>query len=35
MRVESTLIGSIYVFWVEENRLWQMQLDERVCEKSV
>ena len=28
MRIESTLIGSIYVFWAEENRIWQMQMDE-------
>jgi hypothetical protein len=28
MRVESILFGSIYVFWAEENRIWQMQMDE-------
>lgn len=28
MRAESTLTGSIYVFWREENRIWQLEIDE-------
>jgi hypothetical protein len=28
MRTESTLMGSIYAFWAEENRIWQIELDE-------
>jgi hypothetical protein len=28
MRAESTLMGSIYVFWAEQNRIWQMQMNE-------
>jgi hypothetical protein len=25
---ESTLMGSIYVFWAEQNRLWQVEIEE-------
>jgi len=28
MRAESTLMGSIYAFWAEENRFWQIEIDE-------
>jgi hypothetical protein len=28
MQEESTLMGSIYVFWVEENRIWQVEIEE-------
>jgi hypothetical protein len=28
MRAESTLMGSIYVFWGDQNRIWQIQVDE-------
>lgn len=28
MRAESTLTGSIYVFWGDENRIWQIEVDE-------
>jgi hypothetical protein len=28
MQEESTLIGSIYVFWAEQNRLWRIEIEE-------
>jgi hypothetical protein len=28
MRLESTLIGSLYVWWDDQNRIWQIELDE-------
>jgi hypothetical protein len=28
MQEESTLMGSIYAFWAEENRLWQVEIEE-------
>jgi hypothetical protein len=28
MQEESTLMGSIYVFWAEENRLWRIEIEE-------
>jgi hypothetical protein len=28
MQEESTLMGSIYAFWVEENRIWQIEIEE-------
>jgi hypothetical protein len=28
MRAESTLMGSIYVFWGDQNRIWQIEVDE-------
>jgi hypothetical protein len=28
MQEESTLMGSIYVFWAEENRLWRVEMEE-------
>jgi hypothetical protein len=28
MPEESTLMGSIYAFWAEQNRLWQIEVDE-------
>jgi hypothetical protein len=28
MRAESTLTGSIYVFWGDQNRIWQIEVDE-------
>jgi hypothetical protein len=28
MQEESTLMGSIYVFWGDENRVWQIEVDE-------
>jgi hypothetical protein len=28
MQEESTLMGTIYVFWVEENRIWQVEIEE-------
>jgi len=28
MRAESTLMGSIYVFWGDEHRIWQIEVDE-------
>jgi hypothetical protein len=28
MREESTRMGAIYVFWAEENRLWQVEMEE-------
>jgi hypothetical protein len=28
MRAESTLMGSIYVFWGDQNRIWQIDVDE-------
>jgi hypothetical protein len=28
MRAESTLMGSLYVFWGDENRVWQIEVDE-------
>jgi hypothetical protein len=33
MRAESTLMGSIDVFWGDQNRIWQIEVDERFsCE---
>jgi len=28
MQEESTLMGSIYVFWVEQNRIWRFEMEE-------
>jgi hypothetical protein len=28
MRTESTLVGSIYVFWADQNRIWKIGIDE-------
>jgi hypothetical protein len=28
MQEESTLMGSIYVFWAEQNRIWQVEIEE-------
>ena len=28
MQEESTLMGSIYAFWAEENRLWRVDIEE-------
>jgi hypothetical protein len=28
MQEESTLMGSIYAFWAEENRVWQIEIEE-------
>jgi hypothetical protein len=28
MQDKSTLMGSIYVFWVEESRIWRMEIEE-------
>ena len=28
MQEESTLMGSIYVFWAEQNRIWQLEIEE-------
>jgi hypothetical protein len=28
MREESTTMGTIYVFWVEENWIWRMEIEE-------
>jgi hypothetical protein len=28
MRAESTLMGSISVFWADQNRIWQIEVDE-------
>jgi hypothetical protein len=28
MQEESTLMGTIYVFWVEESRIWRMEIEE-------
>ena len=28
MQEESTLMGSIYVFWAEENRFWRFEIEE-------
>ena len=28
MQEESTLMGSIYAFWAEENRVWQIEFEE-------
>ena len=30
MRAESTLMGSIYIFWGDQNRIWQIEVDEGV-----
>jgi hypothetical protein len=27
MQEESTLMGSIYAFWAEENRVWQIEIE--------
>ena len=29
MRLESTLMGSLYVFWGDHNRIWQFEIEER------
>src|SRR5262245_24071759 len=29
MQEESTLMGIIYAFWAEENRLWRVEIEER------
>jgi hypothetical protein len=28
MPEESTLMGSIYAFWAEENRIWRVEIEE-------
>jgi hypothetical protein len=28
MQEESTLMGSIYAFWIDENRIWRMEMEE-------
>jgi hypothetical protein len=28
MQEESTLMGSIYAFWAEQNRLWRVEIEE-------
>jgi hypothetical protein len=39
MQEESPLMGSMYAFWVEENRFWQVEIEEgfsledRFCRK--
>lgn len=28
MQEESTLMGSLYVFWAEQNRIWRFEMEE-------